>query len=204
MRATLVLNQILRFAPAALAAGGVALGFDGAFAVEPNGEAGGLPQLNPATFPTQLFWGAVAFITLYWLMSRKALPRVGAVLEERAERIGEDLDKAAQFRSEADAAQAEYEKALAQSRAEAQAILREMEASLAQANANAQAALAAEVTEQGRAAEQRITAAKEAALGNLRVIALDVAEAVASRLTGHAAAQGRVENAVDAAIQERR
>src|SRR3546814_14500739 len=111
-----VLNQLLRFAPVALAAGGAAFGFDGALAAEPDGEAGGLPQLDPATFATQLFWGAVAFVALYLLMSRVALPRVAAVIEERGGRIGEDLDKAAQFNREAEEARAQYAKATADPR----------------------------------------------------------------------------------------
>ena len=47
----------------------------------------GLPQLNPDTFVHQLFWLVVTFLVLLFVMSRIALPRVGEVIEERAERI---------------------------------------------------------------------------------------------------------------------
>ncbi|MET4701227.1 F-type H+-transporting ATPase subunit b [Constrictibacter sp. MBR-5] len=198
-----VIKQLARRVPSALLAGGIAFGLGAAHAAEPAG-GGGLPQLNPETFPTQLFWGAVAFVTLYILMSKVALPRVAAVIEERGERIGEDLDKAAQLNAEAEAAHAQYEKALADARTDAVMLLREMEAGLAQANAEAQAAVAAEIAAQGEAAESRIAAAKQAALQDLRTVAIEVAESVTARLTGDAADHGRIETAVDSAMQERR
>src|SRR3546814_13218617 len=67
--------------------------------------------------------------------------------------IGEDLDKAAQFNSEAEEARAQYEKALSDARTDAQAILREVEAGLAQAGADAQAAVAGEID---RSEERRV------------------------------------------------
>jgi glycerol-3-phosphate acyltransferase PlsX len=48
-----------------------------------------MPQLNPKTMATQLFWLAVTFIALYVLMAKVALPKVGAVIDARAERIWE-------------------------------------------------------------------------------------------------------------------
>ena len=197
-----VLNQLLRSAPAVFAAGTAVLGLGAAHAAEP-GESGGLPQLDPTTFPTQLFWGAVAFIALYMLMSRVALPRVAAVIEERGDRIGEDLDKAAQLNAEADAARAQYEKALADARADAVAMLREMEAGLAQTGADAQAALASEIAAQSKDAEVRIATAKQAALDNLRGVAVEVAQSVASRLAGAEIDAGRAQAAVDSVMQER-
>src|SRR3546814_12104495 len=115
--------------------------------------------------------------------------------------IGEDLDKAAQFNSEAEEARAQYEKALSDARTDAQAILREVEAGLAQAGADAQAAVAGEIDAQGRAAEERIASAKQAALGDLRTVAVEVAQSVASRLTGREAGAARTRTAVGAALQ---
>src|SRR3546814_16055208 len=98
--------------------------------------------------------------------------------------IGEDLDKAAQFNSEAEEARAQYEKALSDARTDAQAILREVEAGLAQAGADAQAAVAGEIDAQGRAAAERIASAKQAALGDPRKVAAGGAQSVTSRMTG--------------------
>ena len=51
--------------------------------------ATGLPQLDFTTFPSQIFWLAVATFVLFQLMNRVALPRIASVLEERADAIAD-------------------------------------------------------------------------------------------------------------------
>ena len=51
------------------------------------GHAKVFPPLDPATFVPQLVWLAISFGLLYLLLKRVALPRVGEVIEERADRI---------------------------------------------------------------------------------------------------------------------
>src|SRR3954466_11887746 len=84
-----------------------------------------MPQLDAHTFPTQLFWLVVSFLVLYWLMAKIALPRVEKIIEERRRRLDEDLEKAAQMKSEAEAVIAAYEKALAEARQQAQATVKQ-------------------------------------------------------------------------------
>ncbi len=87
--------------------------------------AAGMPQLqfnNPLT-TGQVFWGAVIFLLLYLVLSRSALPRVGAVLAERRARIEGDLDAAKAARGEADRAVAELRRARRDAAAEASGIV---------------------------------------------------------------------------------
>jgi F-type H+-transporting ATPase subunit b len=53
--------------------------------VETGAEAGGagMPQLDFSTFPNQIFWLVVTLVVIYLILSRVALPRIGAVLAER-------------------------------------------------------------------------------------------------------------------------
>ncbi len=166
--------------------------------------AGGLPQLNPATFPTQIFWLALTFITLYYLLSKKALPRVAEVLEERQERISRDLSKAASLKEEAEAVLAQVDKALAEARSEAQALIAKAAAEI-DANTQArQAKLGADIAERLRTAEANIAAAKEQAIANVRGAAADIARDVAGRLAGVDVDAAQAEAAVAAVIEERR
>ena len=62
-----------------------------------SGEKASFPPFDPTHFASNLFWLAITFAVLYWLMSTVALPRLGAILEERADTIGRDLDHATQM-----------------------------------------------------------------------------------------------------------
>src|SRR5258706_12871628 len=79
------------------------------------------PPFQSETFASQLFWLAIAFAALYLLSSRVLLPRVGGIIDARANKIEGDLAEAQRFKAEADAANAAYEKALADARARGQA-----------------------------------------------------------------------------------
>ncbi|HZH27792.1 MAG TPA: hypothetical protein VEY95_11490 [Azospirillaceae bacterium] len=165
-----------------------------AFAAE--GGGGGLPQLNPATFPPQLVWLAIIFATLYWLMARKALPRVGEVLQERQDRITDDLEKAQALRDESNAVMQAYERAVAEARTNAQRVVNEAAAEVAKLTADRQAALQADLATRTRAAEERILAAKNQALANIRNVAAEVASDIARRVAGVEADPAQAETAV--------
>ena len=78
------------------------------------GEAeGGFPPFNAATFAGQLFWLAVTFGTLYYLMSRVALPRVGAIIAEREATIESALSQASKAQAAAETEAQALELALA-------------------------------------------------------------------------------------------
>src|SRR3546814_2300478 len=78
-----------------------------------------MPQLDPAFWPTQLFWLAITFIALYLVIWRIALPRIADVLEARQRKLDDDLKKAAALKDEAAAILAEYEKMRATAQASA-------------------------------------------------------------------------------------
>jgi F-type H+-transporting ATPase subunit b len=161
-----------------------------------------MPQFDPTFFAPQLFWLLLTFVTLYIVMSTVALPKIGAVLDERQRKIDDNLDKAAQLKAEAEAAVAAYEKALAESRAHAHAVIKEASDRLAQEADERNKALAARLAEQIKAGETRIAAAKDTALANVRDVAIDVAGSVFTRLIGSPAEGGRLEAAVAAALEE--
>src|SRR6267142_2498096 len=75
-----------------------------------------MPQLDISTFTPQLVWLAVWFVVLYLLMAKLGLPRIAAVVEARRRRREDDLARAAQMKSEAEAA--ERQRALAATLAE--------------------------------------------------------------------------------------
>ena len=162
-----------------------------------------MPQLDLATFPSQLIWLAITFVALYLVMAYAGLPRLGGIIEKRRARIASDLDKAQRMKAEAEAVIAAYEKALAEARAKAQVVLRETANQLSAEAAAQQKKLAERLALEGAAAEKRIEAAKTKALSGLRELAVDVARAASAKLSGREAEASHLAAAVDAALKER-
>ena len=88
-------------------------------ASEKSEESGGLPQLDFTTWPTQIFWLVVSFMLAYLLMWRIVVPRIGSVLEERHNRIEDDLRRARQASDDAEQARLAFEDMLASARNDA-------------------------------------------------------------------------------------
>ena len=159
-----------------------------------------MPQLDVATFAPQLIWLAITFLLLYLLMAKVALPRVGAVLEERAKRIEGNLEKAESLKREAEAAREAYEKAVAESRAKAGALTAQAAERAAKEGADRQQALAASLAAKGRETEERIAGARAKALESTNTIAADVAREAVRKLLGRdvddASAQAAVKSVI--------
>ena len=162
-----------------------------------------MPQFDPSTFPTQLIWLAITFVLLVIIMAKAVLPRVAQVLEERQDRIDDDLEKADKLRQEAEAAFAAYEKTLSDSRAKAQAVLRETAQSLAAETAARHRELAERLAEQTRAAEARIDEARKAAIAGLRAVAAEAAGAATAKLIGAQVDQRQIDAAVETVLKDR-
>lgn len=161
---------------------------------------GSLPQLDVATYPSQLFWLVVSFVALYLLLSKVALPRVSEVLESRQERIDNDLTKARQLRDEAATVQNAYEASLADSRAKAQGVVGAANAEIAARLAVSEEEAARKSADALQAAEARIAEASAAALENIREVAADVAGQAVIKLIGVEVAAPAVTAAVDHAM----
>lgn len=170
--------------------------------VEAAEHGGGLPQLDAKTFPSQIFWLIVSFLALYWLLSRKALPRVGDILEARQARISADLDRAAQLRHEAEEALRKHEAVVAEAQARAAAQIKETQDRLAAEAAKRQAEVDADLNAKLAEAESRIGAAKDKALAEIQSVAAEVASSAVRRLAGIEVAAADVQAAVASIARE--
>jgi F-type H+-transporting ATPase subunit b len=174
---------------------------DGAHTQVPSGAHGIFPPFQKETFASQLLWLALTFVALYLLMSRIALPRVGAILENRQQRIAGDLADAQRLKEQSDAAIAAYEKALADARSRAQALANEtMRQQAAAAEANRKE-LDVKLNAHIVAAEKSIAGTRTAAMANVQSIATEAAAAIVERLIGLTPASQDVAAAVGDALK---
>jgi len=145
-------------------------------------ESGIFPPLDTATYPSQLFWLAITFGLLLFLLSRVLLPRLGGILEERSNHIADDLDSAARMQREAEAAGKAYEQSLADARAKAHNVAETTRASVtSELEAEMQAA-DEQAAKQLAQAEAKIQKTRTDALANVDDIASDTAQAVVEHL----------------------
>jgi F-type H+-transporting ATPase subunit b len=159
------------------------------------------PPFDPSTFASQLVWFAIAFGFLYWYMSKRGLPQLGAVIDERKAQIARDLDDATAMQQKADAAAAAHEKTLAEARAKAQALAQAArDAAAADAQAKRQA-LEDDLAAKLAAAEREIAATRAQAMGNVAEVARDAAGAIVERLGGRPADPATIAAAVHSVEQ---
>jgi F-type H+-transporting ATPase subunit b len=147
-------------------------------------EKGGFPPFQSQTFASQLIWLVIAFVLLYALMAKWALPRVGAIIEARQKRIADDIADAGKLKTQSDEAVAAYEKALADARARAQTIANETRDKQTAAADARRKTLEGELNAKLAEAEKTIATTKTAAMTNVRGIAEDAARAIVERLIG--------------------
>lgn len=166
--------------------------------------SGGMPQLDFAAFPNQMFWLVVALVVVYLILSRVALPRIGSVLAERAGTITNDIAAAETYKQQAAEAEAAYNKALDDARAAAAKVIaqaradiqKDLDAAIARADADIAARTAqsevriaeirASATEAIASVANDTTAELLGAFG-VRADAQSVTAAVTARLKGGAA-----------------
>jgi len=165
------------------------------------GEAVGMPQLDFSTFPNQIFWLVVSLVVVYLIVSKVILPRIGGVLEERHSVISDYISQAADFKKQAEEAEADYEAALAKARAEAQAIAvetkAEIQVELNKAVAKADAEIAAKTAE----SEKAIAVVRESAVENVREVATVTTAEIVAALMPSVSDDAAVKKAVTARMK---
>ena len=162
-----------------------------------------MPQLEPWSYPSQIFWLVVTFVALSFVLSKVVIPRITSVLEARQEKIEDDLARAERLKTEAGQVLEEYNRSLDEARSEAQSLVKDAQAAMAADAAERSQALANELAERNREAEARIAETQQAALANIRPAAAEVAAAALGKLIGSAPPAERIERAVEAAAGDR-
>lgn len=142
------------------------------------GETGN--PLLPA--PYDIIWSAVCFVIIGIVVWRVALPRIGAVLDARADAIEGNIAKADEAQKQAEAALEEYTRQLAEARNEAGVIREAAREDGKKIVAEAKDTAASEAARITATAHTQIEAERQTALVSLRsevgTLAIDLAGGV--------------------------
>lgn len=169
-------------AEAAHGADAAAHGGDAAAAHGGEHASGAFPPFDATTFASQLFWFALTFGALYFVLSRFVLPQISAVLAKRAGTIRSDLDDAAQKSAAAEEARVNMERAVAKARADARAMVDAARADVTAKLTAEQEAAETRLTQRISAAEAKVDAARKQALAEVPAMAEALAREIADKL----------------------
>ena len=146
--------------------------------------SGGLPQLDPSSFSNQSFWLILIFVAIYLFFSRKSLPEISKVIENRDERIKNDLDSAAILKEEVDSLQVSYEKSLKTTREKSALLFKEIEDGIKAKTEEQSNSFQEYSHKKTMELEANIEKARNAAMDEMSQIAADVAIEAAEKIIG--------------------
>lgn len=161
-----------------------------------------MPQLSQLSdvVLSQLFWLTLVLGFIYFAIGRGMLPKIQSTVDQRDQRIADDLAAAEQARAEADASEEAFRLRMDESRAEAMkktaAAKQEGAKATEKKIAKADAAIQAKMSK----AEEKIRASRDEALANIENVAAELVQDIAGKVAGISIGRDDAAKAVKAAL----
>lgn len=147
-------------------------------------KSGGLPQFNPASFPSQVFWLAITFAFLYTFFSRKTLPNIAAILSGRDGHIRSHLDRATQQKETAETLRQEYETEMKRAHEQALGAFTKAEQDMKAKADSRQKDFQKKSEETVEKLQDSIEKAKAGAMEDMHALAAEIASKAAEKIIG--------------------
>lgn len=141
-----------------------------------------MPQLDPSSFPSQLFWLIISFAILYSIMVRKVLPKITNVVQNRQDKIANDLEKANRLKEEAENLEAEYKSSLEKTRHKANSIVAKANTRMSELAVKKHEEMDNELFKKGLEAQEKISAARSKAVNDLSSVASELSSVIVEKL----------------------
>ena len=147
-------------------------------------ESGGMPQLNPEFWFSQIFWLVLTFGILYVVLSKFILPKISSNLEARKSQILETIEAAEKQRKDSEIKIKEFEKIILDSRTKAKNLLNEARKKIFEDINKKREALENEINEEVKIAEKEILDLKNNAPKKINRIAIETSNDLVKQLIG--------------------
>ena len=147
-------------------------------------ESGGMPQLNPEFWISQIFWLTLTFGILYVVLSKLILPKISNNLESRKSQILENIEAAEKQREDSEAKLEEYEEIVSKSKLEAKNIFSQSREKVLKDISAKRKVLDTQINEEISKAEQEINNLRESALDKINMIAIETSSELIQKLIG--------------------
>ena len=147
-------------------------------------ENGGMPQLNPEFWISQIFWLTLTFGILYIVLSKLILPKISANLEMRKSQIQENVEAADKQRKSSEAKLKEYDDIILKSKLEAKNIFKDAKDKLFKEINLKKETLDKQIDAEIKKAEQEIEVLKRSAPEKINKIAIETTSELLIKLIG--------------------
>ena len=147
-------------------------------------ESGGMPQLNPEFWVSQIFWLIITFGILYVVLSKLILPKISSNLESRKLQISDNIEAAEKQRKESDSKLKEYDEIISKSKSEAKNIFRETREKALKDIDFKRETLEKQIDEEIKKAEKEINELKKTAPEKINKIAIETSSEILKNLVG--------------------
>jgi F-type H+-transporting ATPase subunit b len=147
-------------------------------------ESGGMPQLNPEFWVSQVFWLTITFGVLYLVLSKLILPKISANLEFRKSQISDNIEAAEKQREESETKLKEFDEIVSKSKIEAKIILNETKEKVLKEIGAKREILDKKIDEEIKKAEEEINQLRKNAPSKINQIAVETSAELVKRLIG--------------------
>ena len=147
-------------------------------------ESGGMPQLNPEFWISQIFWLTLTFGILYVILSKLILPKISANLELRKSQIQENIEAADKHREDSESKLKEYEKMILKSKLEAKNIFKETRGKAIKDINSKRDSLEKQIEDEIKKAEKEIGMLQKTAPEKINKIAIETSSEILKTLIG--------------------
>ena len=147
-------------------------------------ENGGMPQLNPEFWVSQIFWLTLTFGVLYIVLSKLILPKISANLELRKSQIQENIEAAEKQREDSESKLKEYDEIILKSKIEAKNLFKDTRDKAIKDINSKREILEKQIDEEIKKAEKEISELKKTGPEKINKIAIETSSEVLKSLIG--------------------
>ena len=147
-------------------------------------ESGGMPQLNPEFWVSQIFWLTLTFGILYLVLSKLILPKISANLELRKSQIQENIEAAEKQRESSESKLKEYDEIISKGKIEAKNIFKDSRDKAIKNINIKREALDEQINEEIKKVEEEIIKLKKSAPERINKIAIETSSELLKKLIG--------------------
>jgi F-type H+-transporting ATPase subunit b len=147
-------------------------------------ESGGMPQLDPEFWISQIFWLTLTFGILYVVLSKLILPKISANLELRKSQIQENVEAAEKQRESSETKLKEYDSIILKSKLEAKNIFKDAREKVIKDINSKKETLDKQIDVEIQKAEKEIDLLRKSAPEKINKIAIETSSELVKKLIG--------------------